>query len=62
LIQRPNAIGELEYEWELLTDESSNNVLSNRGILLFLNKKTKQLDTVIASPFYSKALIPMKYS
>lgn len=62
LIQRPNASGELEYEWELLTDEDSNNVLSNRGILLFLNKKTKQLDTVIASPFYSKALIPMKYS
>lgn len=57
--KRTNEKGEEEFEWELLSEEDINNPLADRGILLFLNKRTKQLDTVIASPYYCKALIPL---
>lgn len=51
-----------EYIWELITESEDATPLADRGILLFLNKQTKQIDVVITSPFQCKALIPMKYS
>lgn len=59
--QYEDADGKMQYEWEFLTDPDGNGPLSNRGILLFKNKQTGQINTVVASTFRCRELIPLKY-